>query len=273
MSAAAGRAAQGGVVVVETRRAAGDTWIVTVRDDSTVTGLGAPDTMCISVQTNSNGSNWTTTGTLVLGAGEDRLGLATLRDKRRVVLAGGWEFQLVPAHLFSGGTRCELISATQGSVGNFGSGFLATGGGVSLGVGDSLTLTYRATSSPPDSTDGCLVSARTGAGTFGIGSSRLARDPKLPARFVLHQNQPNPFGAGTSIRFDLPTGGVVRLEVFDSQGRRVETLANQYYPPGYHAIRWNTSSDAGSRFGPGVYFCRIQAGPFRDQRKMVLLKR
>ena len=100
-----------------------------------------------------------------------------------------------------------------------------------------------------------------------IATSRL----EVPARFALHQNEPNPFRAATTIRFDLPAGAMVRLEVFDVLGRRIERLASHWYPPGYHAVEWDQRDGRGKQIGPGVYFYRIEAGTIRDQRKMLLL--
>ena len=103
--------------------------------------------------------------------------------------------------------------------------------------------------------------------------SALSRVPAaaIPARFALRQNQPNPFQRATTIRFELPVGAMVKLEVFDLSGRRVTTLANHYYPPGYHVVEWDQRDGAGDRARPGVYFYRIEAGPFRSREKMVLL--
>ena len=95
-------------------------------------------------------------------------------------------------------------------------------------------------------------------------------DPE-PVHFALHQNQPNPFRGATAFRFDLPTGAMVRLELFDAQGRRVQTLAHRYFPPGRHRIAWADAADAGVHLGPGVYFYRIEAGPHRARRKLVVL--
>jgi hypothetical protein len=93
----------------------------------------------------------------------------------------------------------------------------------------------------------------------------------IPARFALHQNQPNPFRARTTIKFELPVGAMVRLEVFDLLGRRVRVLANRYYPPGYQSVEWDQHDAAGAQVGPGVYFYRIEAGAMRDRKKMLLL--
>ncbi len=43
----------------------------------------------------------------------------------------------------------------------------------------------------------------------------------VPGHFVLHGNYPNPFNPTTTLRFDLPEGAEVRVEVFDVLGRRV----------------------------------------------------
>ena len=50
----------------------------------------------------------------------------------------------------------------------------------------------------------------------------------------------------------------------------METLAHRYFPPGSHAVPWRSaSSDA--HIGPGVYFYRLEAGAFRDRKKMTLI--
>ena len=269
-------ATPGGVVVIETRRCGSNGWTITAHDDSTVAGLGVPDSAGIYIQVDDGSRQWSTSGGMALASGNDALGPSTLRDGRRLVLVGGWEVQSVAAGMLTGHNPYALTTASQGTVGNLGADFVASGGAVSLGVGDSLVLNYQgASAAPADSNNWYLLAAHTGAGTFssrqtGPGPGQGAG---VPVRFALHQNQPNPFGGVTGIQFDLPIGAVVRLEIFDSQGRRLETLANQYFPPGYHAVNWDPASSTRGHLGPGVYFYRIQAGRFRDQKKMVLLTR
>jgi hypothetical protein len=110
----------------------------------------------------------------------------------------------------------------------------------------------------------------TAAAGQATPSRRPAPSPP-PSAFALRQNHPNPFTERTAIRFELPIETDVRLEVFDAQGRRVQTLANGQFPAGFHAVEWDQRDAAGRRLGPGVYLYRIHAGSFRDQKKMVLL--
>jgi hypothetical protein len=48
-------------------------------------------------------------------------------------------------------------------------------------------------------------------------------------------------------------------------------LADETYPAGYHALAWHRRDRDGRALKPGIYLYRIEAGPFRAQRKMVLL--
>ena len=102
-------------------------------------------------------------------------------------------------------------------------------------------------------------------------AATVAVTEDLPAGFVLYQNQPNPFAASTTFRFDLPRPETVRLEVFDLMGRRVATVRAAWMPAGRHSLEWNSRDAGGSPVRPGAYVYRIAAGSFRSQRKLVVL--
>ena len=77
--------------------------------------------------------------------------------------------------------------------------------------------------------------------------------PSVPAVYLLEQNYPNPFNPATTIRFQLPHQDVVTLKIYDILGREVAVLLNaQAATAGIHQSVWNAS-----RFGSGVYFCRL----------------
>ena len=94
----------------------------------------------------------------------------------------------------------------------------------------------------------------------------------VPETYAVHQNYPNPFNPVTTLRYDLPEDGLVNITVYDMMGRAVKTLVNEHQTAGYRSTHWNATNDAGSPLSAGMYLYTIQAGDFRQTRKMVLLK-
>ncbi|MBK7258422.1 MAG: DUF362 domain-containing protein [Ignavibacteriae bacterium] len=89
----------------------------------------------------------------------------------------------------------------------------------------------------------------------------------LPGSFVLHQNFPNPFNPSTSIPFELPRAGNVRIEVMNVAGECIGILVDEYRPAGAHLIRWDAS-----RHPSGVYFCRALFGGKSMVKSMIVVK-
>ena len=89
----------------------------------------------------------------------------------------------------------------------------------------------------------------------------------LPEVYSLDQNYPNPFNPLTSIRYQLPDAGYVKLEVFDVSGSRVALLVDGSRDAGVHEVTWDASGLAS-----GLYFYHIQAGDFAAVKKMMLVK-
>ena len=94
----------------------------------------------------------------------------------------------------------------------------------------------------------------------------------VPNDFNVFQNYPNPFNPGTSFRYDLPEDGLVNITIYDMMGRMVKTLVNSSQTAGYKSIRWNATNDKNEPVSAGLYLYTIQAGEFRQTKKMVLLK-
>ena len=90
--------------------------------------------------------------------------------------------------------------------------------------------------------------------------------------YVLHQNYPNPFNPVTSFRYDLPENTLVNITIYDMMGRVVSNLVSSQQNAGYKSIQWNATNNAGQSVSAGVYLYTIDAGKFRQTKKMVLLK-
>jgi hypothetical protein len=95
-----------------------------------------------------------------------------------------------------------------------------------------------------------------------------------PSHYSLEQNYPNPFNPATVISYHLPAGqaglpvsSLVTLKVYDLLGREVATLVNEKKDAGRYSVQWDAT-----RFSSGVYFYTLQAGEYRDTKRMLLLK-
>jgi len=117
---------------------------------------------------------------------------------------------------------------------------------------------------------------------FGLGSyARIAfhatPDIAIPISFALHQNYPNPFNPTTTIKFDLPEASIIKLEVYNVLGQRVDVLMDQICSAGYKTVRWEGTS-RGTPISSGVYFYCIKAKgltsgkEFNKFNKMIMLK-
>jgi hypothetical protein len=95
---------------------------------------------------------------------------------------------------------------------------------------------------------------------------------QLPTAFSLEQNHPNPFNPTTTIRFELPRTGQVRLEIFNITGQRVRTLADGVLSAGSHAVVWDGRADDGRSLASGVYLYRLTGDDFSRTRQMMLIK-
>jgi len=90
---------------------------------------------------------------------------------------------------------------------------------------------------------------------------------EMPTDFWLEQNFPNPFNAGTSIRFSLPLPSHCTIKIYNELGQLVSVLLDEWKTPGMYALNWNPSDKSS-----GVYWYRMQAGQFAETKKLLLLR-
>lgn len=90
---------------------------------------------------------------------------------------------------------------------------------------------------------------------------------ELPGEYLLQQNYPNPFNPSTTIRFTLPKATQVRLTVFNALGEQVAEALNEHKPAGVHTVAFD-----GRNLSSGVYYYRIEAGEFREVKRMFVVR-
>ncbi len=112
-------------------------------------------------------------------------------------------------------------------------------------------------------------------GVYGTGCAMSAVDDlagAIPSRLTMGPASPNPFNPLTVVRYQLPTSGKVRMEVFDLGGRRVATLVNEDQVAGRHEVTWQAMDDGGRGVSSGVYLVRLKLGPETIVQKITLTK-
>lgn len=100
----------------------------------------------------------------------------------------------------------------------------------------------------------------------GSQPTAAARTPRLT------QNYPNPFQRSTSIAFDTADREWASLKVYDTRGRLVRNLFDNYVDRCTSVVRWDGCSPSGGRLAPGVYFYKLDTSNFSTIRKMTLLR-
>ena len=79
-------------------------------------------------------------------------------------------------------------------------------------------------------------------------------------------NYPNPFTNSTKITFKTE-GGHTLVQIFDTAGKRIATLADQLYTAGTYTVTFNTATLAS-----GVYYARLQNGSLQQVRPMLKVR-
>ncbi len=105
-----------------------------------------------------------------------------------------------------------------------------------------------------------------------VGQTSVDDAEEVPYGFILFNNYPNPFNAGTNIDFAIPEAGKVKLEVLNLMGQRVITLVDEKVKQGRHTVNWDGRDSSGNQVSSGFYMYRLQTGNQSVVKRMLLLK-
>jgi hypothetical protein len=108
--------------------------------------------------------------------------------------------------------------------------------------------------------DGSESVVRTLSATPTVGAANVTE-------YALHQNYPNPFNPTTDIIYDVKDAGFVTLKVYNMMGQEVTTLVNGNMTQGRYTVSFNATD-----LPSGLYLCKMTAGSFSAQVKMLLMK-
>jgi hypothetical protein len=134
--------------------------------------------------------------------------------------------------------------------------------GTTMDVSASPYATYYVTASDAAGNEG--KPAKTNS-LSGVGGT--------PQSYVLSvANYPNPFNPRTTVRYTVPSRGIVDINVYDTNGALVATLFHGEHNAGAYSADWDGRTTGGSIASSGIYFARITQNGDTRTRKMILLK-
>ncbi len=89
----------------------------------------------------------------------------------------------------------------------------------------------------------------------------------LPKEYALEQNYPNPFNPTTTIQFSVPKQTQLKINIYNTLGELVATIADGMYQAGYYKIMFDAS-----KLSSGTYIYRLESSDFVEVKKMILIK-
>jgi hypothetical protein len=82
----------------------------------------------------------------------------------------------------------------------------------------------------------------------------------------------SPFSAETAIRYAIPEGSRVAIEIYNIQGRLVACPVDGEMPAGSHMVHWDGRDQSGDLLASGVYVVRLLAGNRMEMDKAILMR-
>ncbi len=127
----------------------------------------------------------------------------------------------------------------------------------------------------PDSINNSGLSSSVSQGTVCCGAAcegsitNIESTSDMANKF---SSYPNPFHQKTEISIKMEKTGTLIIQIFNSNGQEIKTIANRIADAGQHSFTWDGTNFSGDLVPGGLYFCKVQAGQDSHIAKMLLLK-
>ena len=89
----------------------------------------------------------------------------------------------------------------------------------------------------------------------------------LPEEIKLYPSYPNPFNPITTISLSIENAALIKVNIYDVNGRLVDNLYNSRLSPGYHQLAWHATNKVS-----GIYFVLLESSSQVKTQKLVLMK-
>lgn len=105
-----------------------------------------------------------------------------------------------------------------------------------------------------------------------IITNEILSTPDIPQYLTLNKAYPNPFNPLLHIRYGLQKSTHVRIDIFNTTGKKIITVFNGQQLAGWHTAHWNGTDISGKELSSGVYFYTIKTRTDLKGGKVVLIK-
>ena len=98
-------------------------------------------------------------------------------------------------------------------------------------------------------------------------------DSRIPTEYKLEQNYPNPFNPSTKINFSLAELSNVNIRIYNSLGKKIDTVSSGVLPVGIYERTWDAQG-----YASGIYYLKMTAESINSDKvysnviKMIYLK-
>ncbi|MBC8366645.1 aminotransferase class I/II-fold pyridoxal phosphate-dependent enzyme [bacterium] len=90
--------------------------------------------------------------------------------------------------------------------------------------------------------------------------------------FAMSDVYPNPFNGRCTIPISVTEEAPVNLAIYDTQGRKVRSLASGPMDAGKHDLVWDGKNHLGRTVASGTYFANLIQGEFATSKKLIFVK-
>ena len=135
-------------------------------------------------------------------------------------------------------------------------------------AGLSTNYDYAVTAIAPSDTNRIFLGTyQNSVWAYTRTGSGIDDDQPTPIVYTLFPNYPNPFNSSTTIRYNIPVAGPVRIDIYDILGRKVQTLLDVKQQAGSYQVIWNADGVVS-----GIFYYRLQTGDKSISRPMTVIK-
>jgi hypothetical protein len=109
--------------------------------------------------------------------------------------------------------------------------------------------------------------------SFAQSKVTASSDSTCPPIPYFHLSAKPPlFSVSTDISFELPSAGIINVQIFNYLGKLVRTIAHESLDSGWHHYTWDGKSDNHTLLASGYYTCIASGFGKSDFAKIDLIR-